>query len=177
MIFLQETSFSHMQVRSSHVNIRRSERKGNISIKFTVPFGCPIKQDGSVESCGLDIGMNVPHDSTKCTQEIKALGKNCGLRILNKDWNNYTYFHIVFIDSQEYELPKYPFRIGMITGSKVENPAWSGIELQDVLVHVGIKKILFPLYIYLLQNEKVKGVGTQPSTSPNFHGSDAYEKV
>ena len=140
MIFLQETSFSHMQVRSSHVNIRRSERKGNISIKFTVPFGCPIKQDGSVESCGLDIGMNVPHDSTKCTQEIKALGKNCGLRILNTDWNNYTYFHIVFIDSQEYELPKYPFRIGMITGSKVENPAWSGIELQDVLVHVGILK-------------------------------------
>lgn len=48
---------------------------------------------------------------------------------------------IAFIDTPEYDLvlpdsPDGAFRIGMITGQKEGSSEWSGIELQDVYVHV-----------------------------------------
>lgn len=105
--------------------------------------------DGSIENCGLDIEMNVPRDPTKCTSDVKAVkamdligqGKNCGFRIINTEWQEAVALPISFIDTPEYNLvlPESPdgaFRIGMITGQKEDSPEWSGIELQDVFVHV-----------------------------------------
>lgn len=135
------------------MNIRRDQPNENITIKLTVPFGCPLLPDGSVEPCGLDVEMNVPRDPGKCKSEIKAAkaidlirqGKNCGFRISNTNWQDSISLPIAFIDKPEYKLdlpdsPDGAFRIGMITGQKDESPAWSGIELHDVYVHVGIIK-------------------------------------
>ena len=135
------------------MNIRRDQPNENIIIKLTVPFGCPFSTDGSVEPCGLDVEMNVPRDPGKCTSEIKAAkaldligqGKNCGFRISNTNWQDIISLPIAFIDNTEYKLglpdsPDRAFRIGMITGQKEGSPAWSGIELHDVYVNVGISK-------------------------------------
>lgn len=91
--------------------------------------------------------MNVPRDPEKCSSVIKSAktlisqGKNCGFRIFQTDWNKKVTLPIAFIDTPEYDLvlpdsPDGAFRIGMITGQKEVCPEWSGIELQDVYVHV-----------------------------------------
>ncbi|XP_078310367.1 von Willebrand factor D and EGF domain-containing protein-like isoform X2 [Crassostrea virginica] len=146
---LSENFFAGIQVTSTKVNIRRDQPNENITIKLTVPFGCPILPDGSVEPCGLDVEMNVPRDPEKCKSEIKAAkaidligqGKNCGFRISNTNWQESISLPIAFIDKPEYKLdlpdsPDGAFRIGMITGQKEGSPAWSGIELHDVYVHI-----------------------------------------
>lgn len=131
---------------STRVNIKRDKPEGHIEVKLTVPFGCPFKPDGSV-GCGLDIEMNVPRDPEKCSSVIKSAktlisqGKNCGFRIFQTDWDKKVTLPIAFIDTPEYDLvlpdsPDGGFRIGMITGQKEGSPEWSGIELQDVYVHV-----------------------------------------
>nr|XP_034329096.1 von Willebrand factor D and EGF domain-containing protein-like isoform X2 [Crassostrea gigas] len=114
---------------------------------LTVPFGCPFMSDGRVETCGLDIEINVPRDPEKCSSDImfpKTLisqGKNCGLRIFQKNWQQKVILPIAFIDTPEYNLVlpdslDGAFRIGMITGQKEGSPEWSGIKLQDVFVHI-----------------------------------------
>lgn len=136
-----------IQVVSTRVTIKRDEPHGHIEVKLTVPFGCPIMSDGKVENCGLDIEMNVPRDPEKCSSDIKVAktllsqGKNCGFRIFQNDWQRKVTLPIAFIDTPEYNLilpdsPDGAFRIGMITGQKEGSPEWSGIELQDVYVHV-----------------------------------------
>lgn len=130
---------------------------GKIFVKLTVPFGCPIMPDGSVEKCGLDIEMNVPRDPMKCSSEIKAAkavdligkGRNCGCKIWNDEWDDTKSIPIAFIDKPEYKLDlpdsaDGAFRIGLVTGGKEENPAWSGIELQDVHVHVSTN--VYPVF-------------------------------
>lgn len=103
--------------------------------------------DGKIENCGLDIEMNVPRDPKKCSSDIKVAktlfsqGKNCGFRIFKNDWQQKVILPIAFIDMPEYNLvlpdsPDGAFRIGMITAQKDGSPEWSGIELQDVFVHV-----------------------------------------
>eukprot|EP00105_Crassostrea_gigas_P023673 XP_011443598.1 PREDICTED: von Willebrand factor D and EGF domain-containing protein [Crassostrea gigas] len=146
---LSENFFAGIEVKSTKVKIKRDEPRGRIDVKLTVPFGCPFMPDGSVENCGLDIEMNVPRDPTKCTSDVKAAkamdligqGKNCGFRILNMEWQETVALPISFIDTPEYSLvlpdsPDGAFRIGMITGQKEGSPEWSGIELQDVFVHI-----------------------------------------
>lgn len=138
-----------MQVKSTKVNIKRDEPHGQIDVILTVPFGCSFMPDGSVENCGLDIEMNVPRDPEKCTSDIKAVkaldligqGKYCGFRILNTEWQETVALPISFIDTPEYNLvlpdsPDGAFRIGMKTVQNEGRPEWSGIELQDVFVHV-----------------------------------------
>lgn len=103
--------------------------------------------DGKIENCGLDIEMNVPRDPKKCSPDIKVAktlfsqGKNCGFRIFKNDWQQKVILPIAFIDMPEYNLvlpdsPDGAFRIGMITAQKDGSPEWSGVELQDVFVHV-----------------------------------------
>ncbi|XP_061170596.1 von Willebrand factor D and EGF domain-containing protein-like [Saccostrea echinata] len=146
---LSENFFAGIQVKSTRVDINRDKPKGEILIQLTVPFGCPLMLDDKVENCPLEIEMNVPRDPMKCTSEIKAAkpldligqGKNCGYRIWNTEWQKIVSIPVAFIDKPEYKLvlpdsPEGAFRIGMITGQKVGSPAWSGIELQDVYVHI-----------------------------------------
>lgn len=146
---LSENLFAGIQVKSTKVQIKRDEPRGQIDVKLTVPFGCPYMPDGSVERCGLDIEMNVPRDPGRCSSDVKAAkaldligqGKNCGFRILNTEWQETVVLPISFIDTEDYKLvlpdsPEGAFRIGLITGWKEESPEWSGIELQDVFVHI-----------------------------------------
>lgn len=136
-----------IQVVSTRVTIKRDEPRGHIEVNLTVPFGCPFMPDGKIENCGLDIEMNVPRDPKKCSPDIKVAktlfsqGKNCGFRIFKNDWQQKVILPIAFIDMPEYNLvlpdsPDGAFRIGMITAQKDGSPEWSGIELQDVFVHV-----------------------------------------
>uniref|UniRef100_A0A8W8J2H6 von Willebrand factor D and EGF domain-containing protein n=1 Tax=Magallana gigas TaxID=29159 RepID=A0A8W8J2H6_MAGGI len=147
---ISKNFFAGIEVVSTRVTIKRDEPHGYIEVKLTVPFGCPIMSDGKVENCGLDIEMNVPRDPEKCSSDIKVAktllsqGKNCGFRIFQNDWQRKVTLPIAFIDTPEYNLilpdsPDGAFRIGMITGQKEGSPEWSGIELQDVYVHVQIE--------------------------------------
>uniref|UniRef100_A0A8W8J040 VWFD domain-containing protein n=1 Tax=Magallana gigas TaxID=29159 RepID=A0A8W8J040_MAGGI len=144
---ISENFFAGIQVKSTTVNIKRDEPSGHIEVMLTVPFGCPFMSDGRVETCGLDIEINVPRDPEKCSSDImfpKTLisqGKNCGLRIFQKNWQQKVILPIAFIDTPEYNLVlpdslDGAFRIGMITGQKEGSPEWSGIKLQDVFVHI-----------------------------------------
>lgn len=141
--------------------------------------------DGSVENCGLDIEMNVPRDPTKCTSDVKAVkamdligqGKNCGFRILNMEWQETVALPISFIDTPEYNLvlpdsPEGAFRIGMITGQKEGSPEWSGIELQDVFVHVCHSK--FQQQISKMFNIRQRLISLKSSKRPTTYALANY---
>nr|XP_034329094.1 uncharacterized protein LOC105339666 [Crassostrea gigas] len=143
---LSENFYAGIQVNSTKVEINRLQSEGNISVKLTVPLGCPFYENGTLENCMLEIHMNVPRDPTNCTSILKTptklfdQGRNCGLRIKNTEWQNPVTFPVKLIETDEYKLvppnPDGTFRIGLKTLQDNNLPAWSEIELQDVYVHI-----------------------------------------
>ncbi|XP_060064919.1 von Willebrand factor D and EGF domain-containing protein-like [Ylistrum balloti] len=131
--------YAGITVKTPTVTVYRgatTHKPSYISVKPTVPIGCPTILD----QCFVTVEVNIPSQYQHCTGSLGTVqqtsNNGCGVKISHQDWDKEHKLEVFWVDNQAYSIDSDSYKVSMSTTVNDYRPIWGQLSLSDVSVQV-----------------------------------------